>query len=161
MLGHSKARPFYDFQIQDKNGIEDRDQQQGDERGNPETANLRVAQRLPQRPPMYGEREQGQDGGADGDHNRPQTNDSRVQQRLLERFPFFVHFLDEIEEHDHVADDDANQTGDAQEGHKAKWSSHSIKGDQRANHALVTRNCRYQALRGGRTPSDVRSSGTL
>jgi hypothetical protein len=98
MPGYSRARPVYDLQIQDKNGIEDRDQQQGDDRRDAKTGNLRAAQRLPQRSPMYGEREQGQDGGADGDHNRPQTNDSRVEQRLFERLPDFVHFLDEIEE---------------------------------------------------------------
>jgi hypothetical protein len=57
-----------------------------------------------------GEREQSKDRCAHGDHYGSNTLDPSIGKSTLQRFPFFVHFLDEIEEHDYVADDDTNQT---------------------------------------------------
>ena len=41
-----------------------------------------------------------------------------------------------VEEHDDVADDHADQAGDAQKGHKSKRRMHYREGDQRANHTI-------------------------
>src|SRR5262249_34570627 len=80
--------------------------------------------------------EQSQDGRQYGDHYGPNTLDTRVRKRLLQGFTFRMHFLDEIEEHDDVADDHADQAGDAQKSHKAKRRMHNREGDERADHTI-------------------------
>jgi hypothetical protein len=50
--------------------------------------------------------------------------------------PFFVHLLDEVEEHDHMADDDADETSYAEKGHKAEGRVHDCQGNQRTDGAI-------------------------
>ena len=38
-----------------------------------------------------------------------------------------MHLLDEVEQHDHMADDDPNQTGNTQEGHKPERRAHDVE----------------------------------
>jgi hypothetical protein len=73
---------------------------------------------------MTRQREQRQDCGRHGDDHRPQAFDSRVANRLLERFAFFAHLFDEIEQHDDMADDHTDETRDPQERHEAERRSH-------------------------------------
>src|SRR5215471_12942884 len=101
--------PFHEPQIQHGDAVKDRHEQKGDESGNSQSADLRVTKRLPQRTAVARQRKQRQDGGAHGNQNRPKSFNSGVPNRLLECFAFLMHFLNEIEKHDHVADDDSNQ----------------------------------------------------
>ena len=52
------------------------------------------------------------------------------------RLPFRMHFLDEIEQHDDVANDHADQAGDAQKSHKSKGRMHNRESDERADHTV-------------------------
>ena len=62
-----------------------------------------------------------------------------VEKRSLERLPLLVHLLDEVEEHDHVADDDADQAGDAEEGHEAEGCVHDRQRNKRADDTVGSR----------------------
>src|SRR6266849_6163444 len=48
--------PFHELQVEDEDDVEHLDQQQLDEGRQREAADLRVAERLPERPPVNGER---------------------------------------------------------------------------------------------------------
>ena len=61
--------PFDPLEIEDKNRVKNRDQEQGDERGDGESADLGVAQRFPERATFECERKQSQDRRAHGDHH--------------------------------------------------------------------------------------------
>src|SRR5258707_12723939 len=54
-----------------------------------------------------------------------------IGKSTLEWFAFLVHLLDEIEEHDHVADNNANEAGNPKECHEPEWRAHDRKRDQR------------------------------
>src|SRR5262249_32459031 len=62
---------------------------------------------------------------------------------LVKGFAFFMHFFDEIEQHDDVADNDADQTGDSQKRHESKWRSHQRKTQQSA-HDTIWSGCEHQ-----------------
>ena len=47
-----------------------------------------------------------------------------------------MHFLDKIEQHDDVANDHADQAGDAEKSHKSKGRMHYRESDERANHPV-------------------------
>src|SRR3974390_367417 len=49
---------------------------------------------------------------------------------------FFMHLLNEIEKHDDVADDNANQVGGAEKSHEAEGRAHHVEGDESANDAV-------------------------
>jgi len=70
------------------------------------------------------------------DHDRAKADDARIEQSLFERFALFVHFLDEVEEHNDVADNDADEAGDTEEGHEAERRSHQVKGNERADDSV-------------------------
>jgi hypothetical protein len=57
---------------------------------------------------VYGEGDQRDDRGADGDQNGPQAHDSRIEHGLLEGLASGMHLLNEIKEDDDVADDYTN-----------------------------------------------------
>src|ERR1035437_2305376 len=105
--------PLHDFQVEDGDAVEDRDQKKRDEGSNCQSADLGVAERLPERSAVAGEEEESENRCADGNEDGAQTLDSSVANGLLERLARFVHFLDEIEEHDNVADDNADEAGDS------------------------------------------------
>ena len=106
-------------------------------------ADLRVAERLPQRAAMESEREQRQHRCTDGDHHGTQPDDACVDYRFFERFALFVFFFDEVEEHDDVAHDHADQTGDAEKGHESEGSAHDPQCCHGADHS-VRRSCKHQ-----------------
>src|SRR5262249_34343233 len=56
--------PFHNFQVEDKNGVQNRHQQQGDECGHAKAPDLRVAQWLPQWAAVQRQWEKSQDGCA-------------------------------------------------------------------------------------------------
>jgi hypothetical protein len=49
---------------------------------------------------------------ADSDHDGPQPLNSCIEQQIDQRLSLFIHLLNEIEEHDHMADNDAAQADD-------------------------------------------------
>src|SRR6266481_6221674 len=93
------------LQVQNKNRIEDRDQEQGDEGSDGESADLGIAEGFPERATFECEREESKDRRADGDHHGPDTLNPSIRKSALQWFPLFVHLFDEVEEHDDVADD--------------------------------------------------------
>ena len=97
---------------------------------------MRVAERLPERAAVDGEREEREHGRADGDHHGAEADDAGVEERFFERLAFFVHFFDEVEENDDVADDDADEAGDSEERHEAEGRAHDVERDQRADDAV-------------------------
>jgi len=88
------------------------------------TTDLGVAERLPEWTAVQRKGEERQHSRADRDHDRAEAHDSRVDQRLFEGLAFFVHFLDEIKEDDHMAHDDADQACHAQKCHEAERHAH-------------------------------------
>src|SRR5713226_2516748 len=85
------------LQVQNKNRIEDRDQEQGDEGSHGESTNLGIAERNTERTTFKCETKQLKDRCTHGDHHGPDTLDARIRKSTLQRLPFFVHLLDEIE----------------------------------------------------------------
>src|SRR5215472_3256847 len=47
-----------------------------------------------------------------------------------------MHLLDKVEQYDHVANDHADQAGDAQKSHKSKGRMHNRERDERADHTI-------------------------
>ena len=84
MLSCVPGLPFDDFQVEDGDAVEDGDQQESDEGGYGQAADLGVAEGLPQRAAVAGEREQREDGRAYGDQDGAQALDAGVADGLLE-----------------------------------------------------------------------------
>ena len=85
---------------------------------------------------MDGQGKEGEDRCRHGDHDRPEADDPRIQEGLLEGLSLFMHFLDEIKEHDDVADDDADEAHDAEKGHEPEGGPHEGQGHHRPGHAV-------------------------
>jgi len=100
--------PFDPLEIEHKDRVEDWDQEQSDEGSDGKSADLGIAQRFPERATFKCEREQRKDSCAHGEHHGANTLNSGIRKSSLQGFPLFVHLLDEVEEHDHMADDDAD-----------------------------------------------------
>src|SRR5258708_28685641 len=128
--------PSYPFEIEHKNRVEDRYQEQGDEGGDGESADLGIAQRFPERATFECERKQCKDRCAHGDHHGSNTLDSCIRNSTLEWFALFVHFLDEVEEHDDMADDYPDETGNPEECHEPEGRAHDRQSDQRSNRSV-------------------------
>src|SRR5580692_7335758 len=128
--------PFDPLEIEYKNRVEDRDQEQGDEGSDGQSADLGIAQWLPQRAAFECERKQSKDRCAHGDQYWANTLNSSIRKSTLQRLTLFVHFLDEVEEHDHMADDDTDQACYAQESHEAKWRVHDGQCNQSSDCAV-------------------------
>jgi hypothetical protein len=69
---------------------------------------------------MDGEREECSHCGTHRDQNRPQTLDAASRRANSSGSPASRRSSNEVEKHYDVADDDANQAGNTQEGHEAK-----------------------------------------
>src|SRR6266478_1280204 len=136
LLFSGRHVPRNPLQVQNKNRVKDRDQEQRDEGSDGESANLGIAERLPERPPFERERKQSKDGRPDGDHYRTNALNAGIGKSTFEWFALFVHLLDEIEEHDHVADDDANEAGNPKECHEPEWRAHDRQCDQRSDRSV-------------------------
>jgi len=122
--------PFDPLQVEYKNRVEDRDQEQGDEGSDGESADLGIAQRFPERATFECEGKQSKDGCADGDHHGSNTLNAGIRKSTLQRLALFVHLLNEIEQHDDMAYDDSNETGYSKKCHEAKGSAHDCQSDQ-------------------------------
>src|SRR6267378_4651343 len=85
------------LQVQNKNRVEDRNQEQRDEGSDSESTDLRITERFPEWATLECEREQSKDRRADGDHHRPDTLNPSIRKSTLQWFPLFVHLLDEVE----------------------------------------------------------------
>src|SRR6266446_3884465 len=136
LLFSGRHVPRNPLQVQNKNRVKDRDQEQRDEGSDGESANLGIAERLPERPPFERERKQSKDGRPDGDHYRTNALNAGIGKSTFEWFALFVHLLDEIEEHDHVADDDPNEAGNPKECHEPEWRAHDRQCDQRTDRSV-------------------------
>src|SRR5882672_9015932 len=89
--------PRNPLQIQDKNRVKDRDQEQGDEGSDGESADLGIAERFPERATFECERKQSKYRCAHGDHHGSKTLNPGIRKSTLQRLPLFVHLLDEVE----------------------------------------------------------------
>src|SRR4030095_10115412 len=123
--------PFHKFEVQDERRVENGNQKQRHKGGDREAADLRVTERFPQRAAVRRQREKRDDGRRDGDEDRPQPHDTGIEQSLDERLTRFVAFLDEVEQHDDMADDDANQARHTEEGHETEWRPHYVERRER------------------------------
>ena len=103
--GHVPRNPL---QIQDENRVKNRNQEQGDKCSDGESTDLGIAERFPERAAFERERKQSKNRCAHGDHHRSNTLDPGVRKSTLQWLALFVHLLDEVEEHNQVADDDAD-----------------------------------------------------
>src|SRR5258708_9784905 len=112
--------PFDPLQIEYKDRVKDRDQEQGDERSDSQSSDLGIAQGLPERATFKCERKQGKDRRGHGDHHGSNTLNTGVREGALQRFPLFVHLLNEVEEHDDMAYDHSNEAGYSKKFHKAR-----------------------------------------
>src|SRR5579864_2881234 len=121
--------PFDPLQIQYKDGVEDWDQQQGDESCDGESTDLGVAQGFPERATFKCERKQGKDRCAHRNHHGSNTLNSGIRKSAFQRLSLFVHLLNEVEEHDDMAYDDSDEAGHSKKCHEAKGRTHDCQSD--------------------------------
>ena len=79
---HGLRLPTNQFQIEDEDGVDDRHEQEREERGDGETADLRVAERLPEWAAVRCEWEEREDRCRDRDEHRTQAQDAGIEERL-------------------------------------------------------------------------------
>jgi hypothetical protein len=79
---------------------------------------------------MQGKRNESESGRAYCNEDGTQTQQARIEEGVQQRPPFFVLFLDAIEEDDDVAHDDSDETCNTQEGHEAKRLLHQGERDE-------------------------------
>src|SRR5215469_5155279 len=140
--------PLHNSQVKDKDGVQDRHQQQGDECRHGEAPDLRIAQRLPQWSAVQREREKSQNSRVHGDHYRPQTHDACVHQRTFQRLALLVHLLDEIKQDDHMAHDYADETRNTEKCHETKRHPHNKKRKKSAHGSVRDRRENQERLHG-------------
>ena len=128
--------PSNDLQVKHEDAVKNRHQEQSDKGSDAKSTDLRVTKRLPQRTAFESKREKSQDRCSHCDHYRANSLDARIGQRLDQWLALCVHFLDEVEQHDDVADNHADQAGDAEKSHEPKRRVHDREGDQGADHAI-------------------------
>src|SRR5215470_13258769 len=85
--------------------------------------------------PWSGLWEESEHGGTDGNEDRADAADAGLDQRLAQRRTSFMLFLNEVEQHDHVAHDDANQARDAENREKTHRHSGHPEARERADRA--------------------------
>src|ERR1700732_1728472 len=128
--------PSNDLQVEHEYAVKDRHQEQSDKGSDAKSTDLRVTKRLPQRTAFESKREKSQDRCSHCDHHGPDSLDASIRKRLREGLAFCVHFLDEVEQHDDVANDHADQAGDAEKSHEPERRMHDRESDQRPDHAI-------------------------
>src|ERR1700745_2144158 len=136
MRGGLICLPANDLQVEHEYAVKDRHQEQSDKGGDAKSTDLRVTKRLPERTAFESKREKSQDRCSHRDHYRANSLNAGIRKRLREGLTLCVHFLDEVEQYDDVADNHAYQAGDAEKSHEPEWRMHNRKGDQRADHAI-------------------------
>src|SRR5246127_1379641 len=85
---------------------------------------------------MESKREKRENSSEDCDKNRAEPEYSSVDHGILKIVPGNVTFLDEIKKDDGVADDDADQAGDAEKCHEPERFSHHPKRSECTDHAI-------------------------
>src|SRR4051812_1851395 len=85
---------------------------------------------------MAGERDQCEHCSGNGNHHWPQALDSCIEEGLLERFTMLAPLFNEIEEHNDVADDNADKRDHTEERHEPERSVHDVKRYDRSGHAI-------------------------
>ena len=136
MRGGLIGFPSNDLQVEHEDAVKDRHQEQSDKGSDAKSTDLRVTKRLPQRTAFESKREKSQDRCSHCDHHGPDSLDAGIRKRLREGLAFCVHFLDEVEQHDDVANNHAYQAGDTEKSHEPERRMHDREGDQRADHAI-------------------------
>src|SRR5262249_46497870 len=127
-----RTLPLNPVKILDHDGVENRHEYQRHEGGYAQAANLCVAQWLPKRTAMDCQGEQAQHRSADGDEHGAQPHDAGVDERLVEWLAEGMPLLDEVEEHDYMADDDTHQADDTEECHETERRVQEHERNQRA-----------------------------
>src|SRR3954447_24071914 len=84
LLSFVSRFPFDPLQIEYKNRVEDRDQEQRNEGSYRESADLGIAQRFPERATFECERKQSQDRRAHSDHHGSNTLNAGVRKCALQ-----------------------------------------------------------------------------
>src|SRR5258708_32664990 len=125
--------PFDPFEIEYKDRVKDRNQEQGYEGSDGASADVGVAKRFPEGATFECEWEQSQDRCANGDHHGANAFDPGIRKSELQRLPFFVHLFNKVEEHDHMANNDTDQTYYAEKGHEAERCVHDFQRNQRTD----------------------------
>src|SRR5579862_834896 len=74
--------PSNDLQVEHKNAVKNRHQEQSDKGSDAKSTDLRVTKRLPQWTAFESKRKKSQDSCAYGDHYRSNSLDARIGQRL-------------------------------------------------------------------------------
>src|SRR6266851_6183080 len=124
------------LQVQNKNRIKDRDQEQGDEGSDGESTNLGIAERFPERTTFKCERKQRKDGCTHGDHHGTNALNPGIRESSLQGLALFVHLLDEVEQYDHMADDNPDETGNPKKCHESEGRTHDRQSDQRSDRSV-------------------------
>src|SRR5262249_41643448 len=116
--------PTNDFQIDDEDRIKHWNDKQRDGGCYRQPANLRIAERFPERTSMQGQWEQGQDCGSDRNEDRPYAQNARIDQRVTKGFAMFVPILDKVEQHNHVTHNDSDETRNTENDHESHRHIH-------------------------------------
>src|SRR5260370_5730394 len=103
--------PRNPLQVQDKNRVKNGDQEQSDEGSDGESADLGIAEGLPERATFEREGKQSKDRCSHGNHHGPNALNPGIRKSTLQWLPLFVHLLAEVEEHDYIPDDDPDEAG--------------------------------------------------
>src|ERR1700730_12404854 len=80
--------PLDPLEVENKDCVEDGDQKQGNEGSDSESADLGIAERLPERAAFECQWKQSKDRCAHSDHHGANTLNSRVEKGALQRLPF-------------------------------------------------------------------------
>src|SRR5258708_2066913 len=89
--------PFDPLQIEYKNRVENRYQEQGNEGCDGESADLGIAQGFPERAAFECERKQSKNRCAHGDHHGTNAFNSGIGKSTLQRLAHFLHLHDEVQ----------------------------------------------------------------
>ena len=137
MQGRALRIPVNDLHVEHENAVKNRHQEQSDKGSDAKSTDLRVAKRLPQRTTFESKREKSQDRCSHGDHYRANSLDAHIGQRLDQGLALCVHFLDEVEQHDDLAHNHADQAGDAKKSHEPKRCMHDREGGCFTSHEFA------------------------
>src|SRR5260370_17327863 len=94
------------LQVQNKNRIEDRDQEQGDEGSDGESTNLGIAERFPERTTFKCERKQRKDRCTHGDHHGTNALNPGIRKSSLQGLALSFHPLNKSQQSNHMLTND-------------------------------------------------------
>src|ERR1700687_2189798 len=109
MHGRVLRLPANDLQVKHEDAVKNRHQEQSDKGSDAKSTDLRVTKRLPQRTAFESKREKSQDRCSHWCQYKANSLGARIGQGLDQWLALCVHFLDEVEQHDDVADNHPDQ----------------------------------------------------